>query len=174
MLNNLFWNFLKVGAVSFGGGYAVVSMIQREIVEKYAIISAAQFVDLVALSQISPGPLAINASTFVGYMSLGLLGAAVTTIAVVLVPSLLSLSLSKYYETHGENKYIQNAMRAIRPCVAPLIFVAIVDLFPMSMVDYKSYIIAAIVLFINWRKKTSPITLIGIGAVLGYLFYGIF
>ena len=174
MLSNLFWNFLKVGAVSFGGGYAVVSMIQREIVERYGIISSGQFVDLVALSQISPGPLAINASTFVGYMTSGLLGGAVTTIAVVAVPCILSFALSSYYETHGENKYIQNAMRAIRPCVAPLIFVAVMDLYPMSMIDHKSYIISAIILLLNWKKRISPIKQIGVGAVLGYLLYGLF
>ncbi len=173
MLTNLFLNFLKVGAVSFGGGYAVVSMIQKEIVEKYGIINASQFVDLVALSQISPGPLAINASTFVGYMSSGVLGAAVTTLAVIGVPSLLSLGLSGYYENKGESSLVKNAMKAIRPCVAPLIFVAVVDLFPTSMVDYKSYIIAGIILLIYWRKKISPITLIGIGGLLGLIFYGI-
>lgn len=173
MLSKLFLNFLKVGAVSFGGGYAVVSMIQQEIVNKYGIITPEQFIDLVALSQISPGPLAINASTFVGYMTSGILGASVTTFAVVLAPFLFALTLSNYYKSHGESLVIQRAMRGIRPCVAPLIFVAVVDLFPMSMVDIKSYIIAGIILFIYIKKKVSPIKLIGIGAVLGYLFYGI-
>ena len=173
MLSRLFMNFLKVGAVSFGGGYAVVSMIQQEVVEKYQIITPAQFIDLVAISQISPGPLAINASTFVGYMTDGILGATVTTLAVILVPSLLAYGLSTYYETHGESQIIKRAMLGIRPCVAPLIFVAVIDLLPMSMVDVKSYIIAGIVLVLYIVKKISPIKLIGIGALLGYLFYGL-
>lgn len=173
MLSKLFFNFLKVGAVSFGGGYAVVSMIQQEVVEKYHIITPAQFVDLVAISQISPGPLAINASTFVGYMTNGVLGATITTLAVVLIPSILAYSLSNYYETHGESALVKRAMQGIRPCVAPLIFVAVIDLFPMSMVDVKSYIIAGIILALYLIKKISPIKLIGIGAVLGYVFYGL-
>lgn len=173
MLSNLFLRFLKIGAVSFGGGYAVVSMIQQEIVESLGLISAEQFIDLVAISQISPGPIAINASTFVGYVTHGVVGATLTTLAVILLPAIFAFSLSNYYETHGSSVLIRRAMKGIRPCVAPLIFVAVISLFPMSMVDWKSYVIAAVILAIHWLKKVSPITLIGIGAVLGYLFYGI-
>lgn len=174
MLIKLFLNFLKIGALSFGGGYAVVSLVQDEIVRKYQIITAEQFVDLVGLSQISPGPLAINASTFVGFKTIGLIGALVATLGVVFIPIVLSLSLSKYYRKKGESQLIKRVMKGIRPCVAPIIFMATVKLYPMSMVDYKSYIIAAIVLGIYFYKKVSPIMLLMIGGGLGYLFYGIF
>lgn len=173
MLIRLFLNFLKIGAISFGGGYAVVSIIQEEIVNRYKIITDGQFIDLVGLSQISPGPLAINASTFVGFKTVGLLGALVATLGVVLVPIILSLSLSKYYRKNGENEIIKKIMSGIRPCVAPVILAATVKLLPMSITDYKSYIIAGIVLAIYIYKKTSPILLILIGGCLGILLYGV-
>ncbi len=171
MLLDLFLNFFKIGAISFGGGYAVVSLIQDEIVNKYQIITPEQFVDLVALSQISPGPLAINASTFVGFETHGLLGAAIATLGVVLAPIVFSLALSEYYKKHGENKMILRVMKGIRPCIAPIIFVAAVRLFPLSMPDYKSYLIAGIVLALFIYKKISPIKLLLIGGGLGYIFY---
>ncbi len=173
MLSKLFFTFLKIGALSFGGGYAVVSLVQEEVVNRYGIISAEQFVDLVGLSQISPGPLAINASTFVGFKTAGTLGASVATVSVVLVQIILSMFLADYYKKNGESKIIQRIMKGIRPCVAPVIFLAGMKLFPLSMVDYKSYMIAAIVLAIYLYKKTSPIILLIIGGGLGFLFYGI-
>ena len=173
MLRQLFFTFLKIGALSFGGGYAVVSLVQEEAVNRYGIISAEQFIDLVGLSQISPGPLAINASTFVGFKSAGVLGATVATAAVVLVQIILSLFLADYYKKNGESEVFIRIMRGVRPCVAPVIFAAGMKLFPMSMVDYKSYVIAAIVLAIHLYKKPSPIILLIIGGGLGFLFYGL-
>lgn len=174
MLTQLFINFLKIGALSFGGGYAVVSLVQSEIVEKYQIITSEQFVDLVGLSQISPGPLAINASTFVGFKTEGFLGAAIATLAVVLIPIILSLSLSHYYRNNGESKLVARVMKGIRPCVVPIILMATIKLYPMSMVDHKSYLIAGTVLAIYLYKKVSPIMLLLIGGGLGFVFYGIF
>ncbi|MDO4711322.1 MAG: chromate transporter [Peptostreptococcaceae bacterium] len=174
MLIRLFLNFLKIGSLSFGGGYAVVSLVRDEIVDRYRIITSEQFIDLVGLSQISPGPLAINASTFVGFKTEGLTGATIATLGVVLIPIILSLSLSKYYRKNGESKLIKRVMKGIRPCVAPIILMATIKLYPMSMVDVRSYLIAGIVLAIYRYKKVSPIILLMIGGGLGFLFYGIF
>lgn len=173
MLLDLFLNFMKIGALSFGGGYAVISLVQEEIVDKYQIISPEQFIDLVGLSQISPGPLAINASTFVGYVTEGLLGATVATVAVVLIPIILTLSLSRYYRKNGDSPVVKRIMKGIRPCVAPIILMAVIKLYPMSMVDIKSYVIAGIVLLLYIFKKMSPIKLLLIGGTLGYVFYAL-
>ena len=91
MLFDIFKYFLQIGLLSFGGGYAVVSLIQSIIVDKHNIISSEQFIDLVALSQISPGPIAINASTFVGFKTFGLFGATITTFAVFILVILTAL-----------------------------------------------------------------------------------
>ena len=96
MISRLFFSFLKIGAVSFGGGYAVISMIQQEILEKYGVIDSGQFIDMVALSEMTPGPLAINSSTFVGFKAAGIAGAFTATLAVVLVPVVLSLLLASF------------------------------------------------------------------------------
>lgn len=173
MLTKLFFSFMKIGAVSFGGGYAVISLIQQEIVEKYKIIDTGQFIDMVALSEMTPGPLAINASTFVGFNSQGILGAAVATMGVVMVPIILSLLLAFYSGKNGNSKIMSKILYGIRPCVVAIIFVAVIKLIPMSITDIYSILIAIVVAAIYQYKKISPILLIFIGGVLGYCVYGV-
>lgn len=174
MLIKLFLTFLKIGILSFGGGYAVVSLIQDEIVNNQKIISLEQFIDLVALSQISPGPLAVNASTFVGLKTFGLFGATATTFAIFILPFFLSYIISKLYNNNAENRLLKNIIQKIRLCVSPIILIATIKLFKISITDYKSYIIIAIISIIFlFNKKISPIAIIVIGGILGYIFYGI-
>ncbi len=173
MLLKLFLSFLKIGAVSFGGGYAVIAMIQQEVVEKYNIITNQEFVDMVALSEMTPGPLAINSSTFVGIKKYGLAGALVATVGVVLIPSLLSLIMAYYYQKQSKKDLMGKLLFGIRPCIVPIIFIAVIKLLPMSFVDAGSFIIAAIVASLYYFKKISPIYLIILGGGLGYLYYGV-
>lgn len=172
MLIKLFLSFLKVGAISFGGGYAVIAMIQQEIVEKYGIISNHEFIDMVALSEMTPGPLAINASTFVGMKKYGIIGALVATIGVVTIPVVASLIMSKYYQSESKKNIMDKFLYGIRPCIVPIIFLAVIKLLPMSFVDAGSIIIALIVALIYKFKKISPIYIIIIGGTLGYIYYG--
>ncbi|MGB5823752.1 MAG: chromate transporter [Proteocatella sp.] len=173
MLTKLFLSFMKIGAISFGGGYAVISLIQQEIVGRYGIIGSGQFIDMVALSEMTPGPLAINASTFVGFHSDGIIGAIVATIGVVTVPVILALILAAYYKKNGENRLVGKILYGIRPCVVPIILVAVIKLIPMSLNDIYSIFIAITVAVIYHYKKISPILLIIIGGALGYSVYGI-
>jgi len=173
MLAKLFLSFMKIGAISFGGGYAVISLIQQEIVEKYGIIGNGQFIDMVALSEMTPGPLAINASTFVGFHADGIIGAVVATAGVVTVPVTLALILASYYNKNGESKLMGKILYGIRPCIVPIILVAVIKLIPMSLNDIYSILIAMVVATIYHYKKISPILLIIIGGALGYSVYGI-
>ena len=172
MISRLFFSFLKIGAVSFGGGYAVISMIQQEILEKYGVIDSGQFIDMVALSEMTPGPLAINSSTFVGFKAAGIAGAFTATLAVVLVPVILSLLLASFYRG-GSGGMISRLLYGIRPCVVPVILFAVIKLFPMSINDIYGAIIAAVMAAIYHFKKISPILMIIIGGFLGYIVYGI-
>lgn len=171
MLTSLFIYFLEIGVLSFGGGYAVLSLIQSIIVDKYSIITPEQFLDLVAISQISPGPIAINASTFVGFMTYGLWGATVTTFAIFILPFILAYLVSRLYN-NAEEGILKNILESTRLCVAPIILIAVVKLYKISIVDFKSYLIIAIILGLYlFNKKISPIILIIIGGALGYIFY---
>lgn len=173
MLLKLFLSFLKIGAVSFGGGYAVIAMIQQEIVEKYSIITNQEFIDMVALSEMTPGPLAINSSTFVGIKKYGLVGAIVATMGVVLIPSILSFVMAIYYQKQSKKDLMGKFLFGIRPCIVPIILIAVIKLLPMSFVDAGSLIIAIIVASLYYLKKISPIYLIILGGGLGYLYYGV-
>lgn len=169
----LFLSFVKIGAVSFGGGYAVISMIQQEILEKYKVIDSKQFIDMLALSEMTPGPLAINSSTFVGFKSGGVIGAVIATIGVVLVPIVLSLMLASFYKGGSQSSMISKLLYGIRPCVVPIILFAVIKLFPMSITDIYGLLIAVVMAGIYHFKKISPIVMIIIGGFMGYVVYGI-
>lgn len=170
---NLFLSFVRIGAVSFGGGYAVISMIQQEILEKYNVIDKSQFIDMLALSEMTPGPLAINSSTFVGFKSGGIMGAFVATLGVITVPVILSLTLASFYKGNSTGGTISKLLYGIKPCVVPIILFAVIKLFPMSITDIYGFLIAAVMAALYHFKKTSPILMIIIGGCLGYLVYGI-
>ena len=99
--------FLKIGAFSFGGGYAVLSFIQREIVEANGWISPEQFVDIVAIAEMTPGPIAVNSATFVGYNMFGVWGGIMCTLCTIAIPVTLSLIVSFYFSKFKGNKYLQ-------------------------------------------------------------------
>ncbi|MGI5999216.1 MAG: chromate transporter, partial [Lutispora sp.] len=97
ILWEIFFSFLKIGAFSFGGGYAVISMIQKDIILDKGWINAEEFIDIVAIAEMTPGPIAVNSSTYLGYKMTGILGSLLGTIGVLLVPTLLALIVSIYF-----------------------------------------------------------------------------
>ena len=124
MLENylkLIWAYLKIGLFGFGGGYAMLSLIQREVVDS-GWISSQMFTDIVAISQMTPGPIGINSATYIGYVVTGsVLGSLVTTITVVLPPFILTLIAAHYIERHRQSPFIKGAFMGLRPVVVGLI-----------------------------------------------------
>ena len=124
MLENylkLVWAYLKIGLFGFGGGYAMLSLIQREVVDS-GWITSQMFTDIVAVSQMTPGPIGINSATYIGYVVTGsVLGSLVTTVAVVLPPFILTLIASHYIERHKQSPFIKGAFMGLRPVVVGLI-----------------------------------------------------
>lgn len=137
----LFLTFLKIGAFTFGGGYAMIPLIQRETVEKNKWISDEDILEIVAIAESTPGPIAINAATFVGYKIAGFWGAAAATCGVVL-PSFLIISLiSLVLEKFSELKPVKYAFWGIRAGVLALIAKALITMFQKSPKDLPAYII---------------------------------
>ena len=112
---HLFLIFLKIGAFTFGGGYAMIPLIQREIVEEKKWISENDLLDMIAISESTPGPLGINMATYVGYTTSGVLGSFVATMGIVLPTVLLVLCIAKFLQSFKDNKYVQGAMYGLRP-----------------------------------------------------------
>ena len=124
MLNDylkLIWAYLKIGLFGFGGGYAMLSLIQREVVDS-GWITSQMFTDIVAISQMTPGPIGINSATYIGYVVTGsVLGSLVTTLTVVLPPFVLTLIAAHYIERHRQSAFIKGAFMGLRPVVVGLI-----------------------------------------------------
>ena len=174
----LFWAYLKIGIFGFGGGYAMLSMIQFEIVEHYQWMSMEEFADIVALSQMTPGPVSINIATFVGYTVGGFWGSMLATFAIVLPSLLLLLFVLKFLFKNKDNYIVKTTLSSMKPVIAGLIFVAALMMMnPSSFADAGlhgsniSVIICAVTFVCVFWAKINPILLIIASGLVGYLVY---
>lgn len=169
----LFLTFLKIGAFSFGGGYAVLALIQEEVIEGTRWITPEDFIDIVAIAEMTPGPIAVNSSTFVGFKVGSFAGSAIATLGVVLVPVTVTLLVSVYYNRFKHLKQVNRVIRGIRPAVMGLIAAACFNIGKVSIVDIKGVIIALLVFAGVYKLKLNPIIAILFSGVLGVVFYGV-
>ena len=185
----LFYTFFKIGLFGFGGGYAMLSMIQGEVVTRHGWISAQEFTDIVAISQMTPGPIGINSATFVGYSTLidagytpaiAVLGSATATFAVILPSFILMLIISRYFLKFQKHPVVMAVFSGLRPAVVGLLAAAALLLmnsenFGSPTDDMRSFIISCLiflVVFIATRRfKISPILMIVISGIAGLLLY---
>lgn len=182
----LFVSYLKIGFFGFGGGYAMLSLIQNEVVVQHQWMTGSEFADIVAISQITPGPIAINSATYVGYtvglqaggVGYGILGSLIATFAVCLPALTLMLLITRYFLRLRHNQLIEGAMRGMRPVVIGMIAAAaLLLIFPHStdpgeqnFIDLWSWLLFGGVLIGQW-KKINPILLIVLSAVAGMVIY---
>lgn len=173
ILLELFITFLKIGLFSFGGGYAMLPLIRQEVTMTHAWMTETQFIDMLAISEMTPGPIAVNTATFVGNSVIGPIGGAVATIGVAL-PSFVIVSLLFYFLARfKENKVVNLFFRGLRVVVVGLIAAGFISIIPDSLVDVKAILIAAITFTLIQWKKVHPVLCIFIAAVLGFVFYGV-
>jgi chromate transporter len=170
MLFQLFLVFAKIGAFTLGGGYAMVPIIQSEVVDKKKWIDKDEFIDILAVSQSTPGALAVNMSTFIGYKLKGITGAALATLGCVL-PSFLSIILIALFFTAimGE-KIVQQAFMGIRPAVAALITFSVYKIGKSSKIKLWWYTITVLAFLSNLFLKQDPILIIISSGLIGFLF----
>ena len=191
----LFWNFFLIGAFTIGGGYAMLSLIQGEVVTTHQWISESTFTDIVAISQMTPGPIGINTATYVGYdvlsqatgsHLLGIAGSATATLALVLPSFFLVLLIVRFYTKFKTSVLFEGVMSWLRPTVVGLIGAAAVILVvkttwfqgvpSLAIVrenfpDWKSWCLLAAAFIASFWGKVNPILVILGGAVLGLLIY---
>lgn len=167
----LFISFFKIGAFSFGGGYAMLPFIKKEIIEVHHWLTTSEFIDILAISEMTPGPIAINSATFLGYKVAGVLGSISATLAVVL-PSFIVISLIYHFYTKFRNSpYVDWAFKGIRPVVLGLIASASISVARDAFIDLKSVIIAAVLFYVVSFKKLNPIIAIVLAGVIGVIVY---
>ena len=141
LLWQVFLTFFKIGAFTFGGGYAMVPLIQREASEKHGWVSDEDILDIVAIAESTPGPIAINSATFVGYRACGILGSVCATLGVVLPSFLIILTISGILREFQENVYVQYAFRGIRCGVLALILKAMWGMYKKCKKNIPAYIV---------------------------------
>lgn len=185
----LFYVFLRIGLFSFGGGLAMIALIQNEVVEKYGWLTAQEFTDVVATSQITPGPVGINTATYTGYTAvvnagyaewLGIVGALLASLSVILLPLLVMMIVWHFLVKHKDNPIIASIMSVIRLAVVGLIAAA--ALLMMTPETFGTYSTSPLQLFISigiflatfiaaFKFKVSPILLILLSGAVGGVLY---
>ena len=195
LLLQLAWTFLVIGTFTIGGGYAMLSLIQNEVVVAHQWISESSFTDIVAVSQMTPGPVGINTATYVGYDVLvnatgsawmGVLGSLTATFALMLPSVVIMLLIVRFYQKFRTSRLYAGTMDFLKPVVAGLIGAAAVVLIVKTawngvtphftlvrenMTDWKSWCLLGGAFAASFWGKVNPILLILAGAVLGLLLY---
>jgi chromate transporter len=147
--------------------------MQREIIESNNWLSLLDFTNIVAIAEMTPGPIAVNASTFVGYKMGGFAGSTLATFGVVLVPFTLSLIVSIYFNKFKHLEQVNWILKGIRPAVLGLIAAACFNIGKISFVDIKSIVIGIVVFIGVYRFKVHPILALAVSGILGILVYGV-
>ena len=178
---NLLWAYLKIGLFGFGGGYAMLSMIQGEVVTRYGWLTSQEFTDIVAISQMTPGPIGINSATYVGFTATGSVwGSIIATLAVVLPSFILMLAISKFFLKYQKHPVVEAVFSGLRPAVVGLLASAALVLmnaenFSSPKEDMYSFIISCLIFliaFIGTRKyKINPILMIVVCGIAGLILY---
>lgn len=177
----LFYTFFKIGLFGFGGGYAMLSLIQGEVVTRYGWLTPQEFTDIVAVSQMTPGPIGINSATYVGFTATGSVwGSIVATTAVVLPSFILMLTISRFFLKYQKHPLVEAVFKGLRPAVVGLLASAALVLmneenFGSPSDDLRSFLISCALFaaaFIGTRfYKLNPIGMIIACGVAGWLLY---
>jgi len=195
LILQLMWTFFVIGAFTIGGGYAMLSLIQNEVVVAHGWISESTFTDIVAVSQMTPGPIGINAATYVGYdvlfqatesQALGVCGSLAATLALILPSFIIMLLIVRFYTRFRSSTLYAGTMDFLKPCVAGLIgaaalvlmvkttwtdFVPSINIVGENFPDWRSWVLLAAAFIASWWRKINPILIILAAAGLGLLLY---
>ena len=170
-LLQLFISFLKIGAFSFGGGYAMLPLIRKEVIEVRGWITITEFIDILAVVEMTPGPIAVNSATFLGYEVAGVLGSIVATTAVVLPSFVIILIIAHFLSKFRDSPYVDWAFRGIRPVILGLVASAAITVSMDAIVNIPSLIIGVVIFYLITFKELHPILGIIIAGAAGALLF---
>lgn len=166
-LLSILWSFLKIGAFTFGGGYAMIPLIQHEVINRRKWLSEGEFVDLLTLAQAAPGPISLNTAVFVGYKRRRYLGALAAIVGVVVPSFVIILLVAMFFANVRHNHWVDAAFKGMRPAVVALIVAPIVGL--TRGMRWWLVAVAVAVAVVVWCFGISPIWFLIGGAVVGLL-----
>lgn len=177
----LFATFFVIGMFTIGGGYAMLSLIQNQVVTVHGWIDDVTFTDIVAISQMTPGPIGINSATYIGYDVLAntgacefmcILGSFTATFAVVLPSFIIVLAICKVYDKFKDHYLFKGVMTGLKPAVIGLVGTAALGLAtPENFIDWKSFALCLMAFIGLFFKKIGPFSALGLGALAGLILY---
>lgn len=177
----LFATFFVIGMFTIGGGYAMLSLIQNQVVTVHGWIDDVTFTDIVAISQMTPGPIGINSATYIGYDVLAntgacefmcILGSFTATFAVVLPSFIIVLAICKVYDKFKDHYLFKGVMTGLKPAVIGLVGTAALGLAtPENFIDWKSFVLCLMAFIGLFFKKIGPFSALGLGALAGLILY---
>lgn len=187
----LFITFLKIGIFTFGGGYSMIALIQDEVVARHGWMTSQEFTDILAVSQMTPGPIGINTATYAGYTAVvnaglpawqAVAGSLIASLAVVLLPVVLILAVNRVLSRHKDSPAVATMFRCLRVAVVGLIAAAALNLmtadsfghFGMNLRFVASVVLFGVVFALTIKRKVSPVVLILASGAVGILLYTLF
>lgn len=166
-MHSLFWTFFRIGIFTLGGGYAMIPMIEREVVDRHRWLGREELLDIIAVSQSCPGVFAINVSTFVGYKLRTNRGAVVAALGTALPSFIIILALAMFFRTYQDQPLIAAIFKGIRPAVVALIAVPTVKMARAANVGWANCWVPALAAIAIWALAVSPIYIIVLAAACG-------
>lgn len=177
---SLFFNFIKIGLFSFGGAYGAIPLIQETVIQN-SWMNEDMFANMIAISESTPGPIMVNAATFIGFTQAGILGSAIATLGVVTPSFVIILLLASLLKNFISNRHFQFVLKGIRPCIVGIILATgiymVYGLVYNNNIDYKSIIVLVLLTSVSFlykrikKKGLSPIILILVSAIMGIFIY---
>ena len=168
-LFDLFWTFCKIGALTFGGGYAMLPLIQREVVENKKWSTEKEILDYYAVGQCTPGVIAVNTATFIGFKLRGIVGGIIATLGVIFPSLIIILIIASFLQNFADMAIVQSAFAGIRVAVVALIITTVIKLLKSSIKDYLGVIIAIIAFIISAFIGLSPVYVVIAAGLTGFI-----
>ncbi len=163
---HLFWSFFKIGAFTFGGGYAMIPLIQKEVVDRKKWLVEGEFIDMLAIAQSVPGPISLNTAVFVGNKKKGIWGSLASSLGIILPSFIIILLIALVFTEFKNNPGVERVFKGIRPAVVALIAAPLWNMGKSAGVTWKTLWIPVAVALIIWLLGVSPIYVV-MAAILG-------
>lgn len=168
---SLFWSFFKIGLFTIGGGYAMIPLMEAEVLTVHGWLTTSEFLDVIALAEMTPGPVSINAATFIGYRLAGVSGSLFATMGVILPSLLILLIFSPLLARLTRHPGAKRFTGGLRSAIVTLILLASYTLGKTAVIDPQTAFIFALILVVSLFHRINPLYFIGAGALLGLMLF---
>ena len=168
-MSELFRTFARIGVMTFGGGYAMIPMLERELVDRHGWATNEELMDYYAVGQCTPGVIAVNTATFVGHKLAGNIGGIVASLGVVFPSFVIITVIAGILSNFADNRLVKSAFAGIRVCVCVLIFNSVVKLYKKAVVDKFTFAVFLCVIVLSFFLDISPVIFVLAAAILGII-----